>query len=108
MAIGRSWSEPARATRELETLFRCEWSHGMLPHIRFDPRMAPADHFPGAGLRAHGTGAARRVERGPSGSEAALRPERSQAVSANPMFATLPTQSNGDAVAVTFKAVVHQ
>src|SRR5215470_14481898 len=45
VAIGRSWSEPARAMRELESMFRAQWANGMLPHIRFDP--AARDYFPG-------------------------------------------------------------
>jgi hypothetical protein len=47
IAIGRSWSEPSRAMRELETLFRGQWANGMLPHIRFDVDNAPRDYFPG-------------------------------------------------------------
>src|SRR5258708_5159801 len=45
VAVGRSWSEPARAMQELEAIFRAQWANGMLPHIRFDPRAA--DYFPG-------------------------------------------------------------
>jgi hypothetical protein len=45
IAIGRSWAEPARAMRELETMFEAQWANGMLPHIRFDPRTR--DYFPG-------------------------------------------------------------
>jgi len=45
VAIGRSWREPDRAARELETMFTAQWANGMLPHIRFDPRTR--DYFPG-------------------------------------------------------------
>ena len=45
IAIGRSWTEPERAVRELETMFQAQWADGMLPHIRFDP--ATRDYFPG-------------------------------------------------------------
>jgi hypothetical protein len=45
IAIGRSWAQPARAMRELETMFQAQWSNGMLPHIRFDPRTH--GYFPG-------------------------------------------------------------
>ncbi|HYW27805.1 MAG TPA: trehalase family glycosidase [Terriglobales bacterium] len=45
VAIGRSWAEPARAMRELESMFQAQWANGMLPHIRFDPRTR--DYFPG-------------------------------------------------------------
>jgi glycogen debranching enzyme len=45
IAIGRSWTEPERAMRELETMFQAQWANGMLPHIRFDTRTH--DYFPG-------------------------------------------------------------
>jgi hypothetical protein len=45
IAIGRSWTEPERAMRELEAMFQAQWADGMLPHIRFDP--GTRDYFPG-------------------------------------------------------------
>ena len=47
IALGRSWHDQARAEQELETLFRAQWSNGMLPHIVFDSAVSEADYFPG-------------------------------------------------------------
>jgi glycogen debranching enzyme len=47
IAIGRSWVEQERAQRELESMFEAQWSTGMLPHIKFDPRIPADAYFPG-------------------------------------------------------------
>ena len=47
IAIGRSWYDQARARQELQTLFRAQWSNGMLPHIVFNPSVAEDAYFPG-------------------------------------------------------------
>ena len=47
MALGRSWYDQARAQQELETLFRAQWSNGMVPHIVFNPSVAEDAYFPG-------------------------------------------------------------
>ncbi|MDP8977922.1 MAG: hypothetical protein M3N17_05020 [Actinomycetota bacterium] len=47
LAIGRSWADQARAQQELESLFRGQWGNGMVPHIVFDPAVAPDAYFPG-------------------------------------------------------------
>src|ERR1041385_3471443 len=46
IAIGLAHTDPERALRELESLFRAQWSDGRVPHIVFNP--AAADYFPGA------------------------------------------------------------
>ena len=47
VAIGRSWYDQQRAQTELETLFNAQWATGMLPHIVFNPAVAPGSYFPG-------------------------------------------------------------
>jgi hypothetical protein len=47
IAIGRSWYDQQRAQTELETLFKGQWANGMLPHIVFNPAVAPGSYFPG-------------------------------------------------------------
>jgi Mannosylglycerate hydrolase MGH1-like glycoside hydrolase domain len=47
IAIGRSWYDQQRAQTELETLFNGQWVNGMLPHIVFNPAVAPEGYFPG-------------------------------------------------------------
>jgi hypothetical protein len=47
IAIGRAWAEPVRAQLELESLLAGQWPNGMVPHIVFDPAVAPGDYFPG-------------------------------------------------------------
>ena len=37
-----------RATDELETLFRGQWSTGKVPHIVFNPEAPPKSYFPDA------------------------------------------------------------
>jgi hypothetical protein len=47
IAIGLRHLSPARAQRELESLFGAQWRDGRVPHIVFDP-LVPADaYFPG-------------------------------------------------------------
>ncbi len=48
IAIGRSWSDEARARQELVTLFDAQWSNGMVPHIVFNPDVPAGAYFPGA------------------------------------------------------------
>jgi Mannosylglycerate hydrolase MGH1-like glycoside hydrolase domain len=50
IAVGRSWVEQDRAQRELESMFEAQWSTGMLPHIKFDPRVPDDVYFPGPGF----------------------------------------------------------
>lgn len=47
IAIGRSWVDQARAQLELEHLFTGQWSHGMVPHIVFNPEVPADAYFPG-------------------------------------------------------------
>ena len=47
IALGRSWYDQPRAQQELETLFRAQWSNGMVPHIVFNPSVAEDAYFPG-------------------------------------------------------------
>jgi glycogen debranching enzyme len=47
IAIGRCWVEQERAQRELESMFEAQWSTGMVPHIRFDPKVPADAYFPG-------------------------------------------------------------
>ena len=50
VALGRSWLDQARGELELETLFRAQWSNGMLPHIVFNTDVTNAEYFPGPGF----------------------------------------------------------
>ncbi len=45
IAIGRAHVDWDRATREIDSLLRGQWTNGMLPHIRYDPRVT--DYAPG-------------------------------------------------------------
>jgi len=55
IAIGRAWSEQARAQRELESLLAGQWANGMVPHIVFDPSVPVGEYFPGPDFwAAHG------------------------------------------------------
>ncbi|MFC7547868.1 hypothetical protein [Plantactinospora sp. GCM10030261] len=47
IAIGLAHLDPARAWRELDTLFAAQWPDGRVPHIVFNPRLRPGDYFPG-------------------------------------------------------------
>ena len=48
VAIGWAHIDPRRAVRELETLFAAQWANGMVPHIVFNPSVAPGNYFPDA------------------------------------------------------------
>ena len=50
IAIGRSRVEQERAQLELESMFKAQWKTGMLPHIRFDPKVPDDAYFPGPGF----------------------------------------------------------
>jgi hypothetical protein len=50
VAIGRSRLDQRRATRELESLFRGQWTNGMVPHIVFNPAVPASAYFPGPGF----------------------------------------------------------
>jgi mannosylglycerate hydrolase MGH1-like protein len=47
IAIGLAYVNPARAWRDLRSLFEAQWPDGRVPHIVFDPSTAEADYFPG-------------------------------------------------------------
>ena len=47
IAIGLAYVNPARAWRDLRSLFEAQWPDGRVPHIVFDPATAEADYFPG-------------------------------------------------------------
>lgn len=47
VAIGLAHLDPARAHRELTTLFEAQWADGRVPHIVFNPRVPPGQYFPG-------------------------------------------------------------
>jgi Mannosylglycerate hydrolase MGH1-like glycoside hydrolase domain len=47
IAIGHARYDQARAEIELASLFRGQWSNGMLPHIVFNPQVDPDAYFPG-------------------------------------------------------------
>jgi hypothetical protein len=47
IAIGLRHLAPARARRELSTLFSAQWPDGRVPHIVFDPGTPPEAYFPG-------------------------------------------------------------
>lgn len=46
IALGLRHIWPGRAQRELESLFRAQWSDGRLPHIVFNPAVANDRYFP--------------------------------------------------------------
>src|ERR1700748_1045422 len=46
-AIGLAYVNPARAWRDLRSLFEAQWPDGRVPHIVFDPATAAGDYFPG-------------------------------------------------------------
>lgn len=50
IAIGLRHRSPARARRELVTLFSAQWPDGRVPHIVFDPATPPEAYFPGPGF----------------------------------------------------------
>ena len=47
IAIGLRHLSPARAQRELESLFGAQWRDGRVPHIVFDPHVSADAYFPG-------------------------------------------------------------
>ncbi|GID26763.1 trehalase [Paractinoplanes brasiliensis] len=47
IAVGLAYVNPARAWRDLRSLFEAQWPDGRVPHIVFDPATAEADYFPG-------------------------------------------------------------
>ncbi len=47
IAIGLRRRSPARARRELLTLFSAQWRDGRVPHILFNPDTPPEAYFPG-------------------------------------------------------------
>jgi hypothetical protein len=49
IAIGLVHVDPARAMRELETLFAAQWRDGRVPHIVFNPNADAVDYFPDPG-----------------------------------------------------------
>ena len=48
IAIGWAHLDPRRALRELTTLFAAQWANGMVPHIVYNPAVAPGSYFPDA------------------------------------------------------------
>lgn len=46
IAIGLRHFSPRRAQRELETLLDAQWGDGRVPHIVFNPDVAPGAYFP--------------------------------------------------------------
>ncbi|MDP8923665.1 MAG: glycogen debranching protein [Chloroflexota bacterium] len=46
VAIGLARIDPDRALRELETLFAAQWADGRVPHIVYNPAVAPEAYFP--------------------------------------------------------------
>ncbi|MEW2383952.1 hypothetical protein AB0873_17955 [Micromonospora sp. NPDC047707] len=47
IAIGWAHVRPARAWRELASLFRAQWADGRVPHIVFNPSVRVGAYFPG-------------------------------------------------------------
>jgi hypothetical protein len=47
VAIGLVHVDPERAMEEMRSLFRAQWRNGMIPHIVFNPEVAPGEYFPG-------------------------------------------------------------
>jgi mannosylglycerate hydrolase len=50
IAIGYSTYDPAQGRSELRSLFRGQWSNGMVPHIVFSPGLPDSVYFPGSGI----------------------------------------------------------
>ncbi|KUL27277.1 MGH1-like glycoside hydrolase domain-containing protein [Actinoplanes awajinensis] len=50
IAVGLAFVNPARAWRDLRSLFEAQWPDGRVPHIVFDPATAEDDYFPGPGF----------------------------------------------------------
>ena len=48
IALGLAHVDNRRATDELDSLFRGQWSTGKVPHIVFDPEAPPKSYFPDA------------------------------------------------------------
>src|SRR5829696_6918864 len=48
IALGLAHVDNSRATDELDSLFRGQWSTGKVPHIVFDPDAPPRSYFPDA------------------------------------------------------------
>src|SRR3954465_8015343 len=48
IALGLAHVDNSRATDELDSLFRGQWSTGKVPHIVFDPHAPPKSYFPDA------------------------------------------------------------
>jgi glycogen debranching enzyme len=48
IAVGWAVFDQAKAQLELESILGGQWSDGRVPHIRFDPSVAPGMYFPGA------------------------------------------------------------
>ena len=48
IALGLAHVDNRRATDEMESLFRGQWSTGKVPHIIFDPEAPPKSYFPDA------------------------------------------------------------
>src|ERR671920_63301 len=48
IALGLAHVDNRRATDELDSLFRGQWSTGKVPHIIFDPEAPPKSYFPDA------------------------------------------------------------
>jgi hypothetical protein len=48
IAIGLAHVDPRRAAQELRTLFAAQWTTGQVPHIVFNPDVAPGSYFPDA------------------------------------------------------------
>ena len=62
IAIGLAHVDPARAWRDLRSLFEAQWPDGRVPHIVFDPATAEGNYFPGPAfldVPAYGNRAAR-------------------------------------------------
>jgi hypothetical protein len=47
IAVGLGYVNPARAWRDLHSLFEAQWPDGRVPHIVFDPATAENAYFPG-------------------------------------------------------------
>ncbi len=47
IAIGLARFDPNRALEEMRSLVRGQWHNGMIPHIVFNPDVAPGEYFPG-------------------------------------------------------------
>jgi hypothetical protein len=47
IAVGLARHRPARTWRELDSLFRAQWTDGRVPHIVFNPALRVGAYFPG-------------------------------------------------------------